>query len=97
MVNFTDVQLYILEKEQIECQDVISLLDDLHDNDLPLALRERLEEHLQECEECRAVRDGYEMTISLAHELGEEETPIPNDVHNRLCEALNSRLGLNLK
>ena len=95
MIEFNDDQLLIFEKERIECADVLSLLGDLHDDELPEVLKERVEHHIAECEYCRTVRDEYELTISIAHQL--QQTEIPLDVHNRLRESLNRRLGLNLK
>ena len=68
MAKFTDFQLRVFEKPQLECPDVVSLLGDYEDNDLPAALRGRITEHLDECDYCSEVEDGYRLTMDLARE-----------------------------
>ncbi len=95
MANFTDTQLAAFEKQEIECVDVMLLLGDLHDHDMPSCLEERLLDHIATCPECQELRRGYELVINLAHQIDEE--PLPDDVEDRLHQALNKRLGLHLK
>ena len=94
MANFSDYQLRVLEKEHIDCIDVVELLGDYHDGELPESLRGRLHAHIEACPHCQALRDGYDLTIKLAKQLKEER--MPSGVQNRLREALNRRLGINL-
>lgn len=94
MVDFTDLQLMVLEKEHIECRDVRMLLGDYCDGDLPPTLKGRLEGHIAECGCCREMTGEYQLTIRLAKELRDQ--PVPADVQRRLRRNLNQRLGLNL-
>ena len=94
MADFTDLQLMVLEKEHVECRDVMVLLGDYADGELSATLTGRLEEHIAECDYCQEVTAGYQLTIDLAREL--RDKPIPADVQNRLRHNLNKRLGLNL-
>ena len=94
MADFTDLQLMVLEKERIECRDVMVLLGDYCDNELPHSLHARLEEHIGDCDYCREVTEGYLLTIALAKQLN--DAPIPDGVQNRLRASLNKKLGLNL-
>lgn len=94
MKKYSDAQLRILEKETIICEDVVALLDDVVANDIATTLRRRLDDHMLECQFCQEMDESYRLTIELAFEL--RDTPIPNGVQNRLREALNKRLGLNL-
>ncbi|NLF24947.1 MAG: hypothetical protein GX589_04725 [Deltaproteobacteria bacterium] len=94
MSKFTDYQLMIFEKEKIECDDVLELLGDYQDQELPLSLRARVASHLAQCPHCFEVERGYRMVVDLAREL--KEPPMPEGVRRRLREALNRRLGLRL-
>ena len=92
----TDFQLMVLEKNEIDCLDVVELLGDLVDGDLPPTLEARLEGHISGCAYCEEMKASYELTIELARELKNDEKPIPTAVQNRLRSALNEKLGLNL-
>ena len=94
MSSFTDYQLRIFEKPELECADVTGLLCDYQDSDLPQALQERVEFHIDECGYCQEVAEGYRLTIELASEL--EDVPVPTDVSRRLRQSLNEKLGLSL-
>ena len=94
MNRFTEEQLRIFEKSEIECRDVVSLLGDYEDGELPEALQTRVEDHLEACPACAEFEHTYSLTIALAKEL--KTPPLPNGVKKRLHEALNRRLGLHL-
>ena len=96
MTDFTDLQLLILEKSTIECGDIEALFGDFVEDDLPATLRARVDRHIKGCADCRQFQKEYCDVIQLARELGEEVTPAPVGVQNRLREALNARLGLSL-
>jgi anti-sigma factor RsiW len=96
MVKFTEKQLLVLEKSEIACEDVEMLFGDYVDNELPQSLRDRLDAHIAECEECQQFEEDYRLVLELAKEIGEEQEPAPPAVHNRLRESLNARLGLSL-
>ena len=94
MTMFTEFQLMVFEKSDIECTDVVALLGDYQDDELPQALRQRIDDHIEECDYCREMESSYRLVVDLASELPEEEMPV--DVQNRFRSNLNKRLGLNL-
>ena len=94
MNRFTDEQLRIFEKHEIECRDAVKLLGDYEDGDLPEALRIRLTEHIQSCPACSEFEQTYRLTMDLAKELRPQI--MPAGAKKRLREALNRRLGLHL-
>lgn len=92
--TFSELELQILEKERIECDDVAVLLGDYADRELSCSIRARVDSHIEQCDFCKEMRASYQFTIDLAHELADK--PVSSDVQNRLREALNRRLSLNL-
>ena len=94
MKKFTEEQLMIFEKEQINCEDVAELLGDYQDHELPPSLRGRIDLHLRQCPQCFEMERSYRMVVELARELKET---MPAGVSQRLKEALNRRLGLHLR
>ncbi len=94
MSEFKDNHLRIFEKNRITCRDVIRSYGEYVEGDLPAALKARLDAHMAGCSCCQQFAATYNLTIDLAHEL--QEQPAPVDVQNRLREALNIRLGLEL-
>lgn len=73
MSTLTDLQLMILEKEHITCEDFEDLLDDYVDNALPISLRARLDVHLEDCAQCQETLEGYRLTIALAKDFASTE------------------------
>jgi Putative zinc-finger len=94
--HINEFHLYILEKGEFTCEDVGVLLCDYADAELPAALRERFESHLEQCPHCEQATLEYMQVIALAAELREPD-PLPADVQERLYAGLNAKLGLNLK
>lgn len=94
MTQLNEFELFVLEKEQVNCSDVTELLGDYTDNELSASVRARLDSHIDSCEYCRDMVRTYSLTVELASEL--REKPIPFGVQNRLRKALNQRLGLSL-
>jgi anti-sigma factor RsiW len=78
------------------CIQVMDQLGEFVDGELDPANHRRFEMHINECAECAAFVAGYKDVISLAAELKEPERPLQVDVQNRLRQALNQRLGLDL-
>jgi anti-sigma factor RsiW len=95
MNKFTEYQIMVLEKERVGCEDVLALLGDYQDNDLPPSLRGRIESHIRQCSQCFEVVRGYRQVVELAREL--KDPPVPAGVTQRLKQELNKRLGLNLR
>lgn len=92
--TLSELEIRILEKERIECDDVVVLLGDYTDQELSCTLKARLDSHISSCPFCKHMRDSYQWTVNLAHEL--KDDPVPREVQNRLRNALNERLGLSL-
>jgi anti-sigma factor RsiW len=57
------------------CGSVVKLLADYLERQLPAALREEFELHLQRCPRCVAQLRTYESTVSLLRSLTEDELP----------------------
>jgi anti-sigma factor RsiW len=57
------------------CCNVVRLLADYLERQLPPALRAEFEHHLQQCPRCVAQLRTYESTVSLLRSLREEELP----------------------
>lgn len=92
--QFTEEQMRVLEKAQIECSDVENFIDDYAENELPRSLSLRIAGHIHECGNCEEVEDSYRMVKDLARSLRDQ--PLPDGVQARLREALNKRLGIQL-
>ena len=84
----------VLEKSKISCRDIVKLMGDYADRELPPTLRARLDSHICECAACAKFKHTYQLTVQLASEL--EDKPVPQDMQNRLRKALNRRLGISL-
>lgn len=92
--KFTEFQLEVLEKKDIDCVDFIALLGDRQDGDLPPSLEGRLHGHKAGCKFCKEFEASYRQTVELAAELPKPE--MPTGARNRLRGALNRRLGIQL-
>jgi len=57
------------------CSEVIALLVDYLEHQLPPAVHADLERHLARCPRCVASVGGYERTVSLLQSLTEQELP----------------------
>lgn len=69
------------------CRDMLGNLSNYIDGELEAELCAEIEQHIASCSNCRIVVDSLKRTITLYHEHGHE--PLPEDVKNRLFEALN--------
>jgi hypothetical protein len=94
MKKLTDLQIRILEKQLVGCDDVTELLGDYVEGELSPSLGKRVVSHIKRCECCREMEESYRFTIQLAREI--KSKPLPVGVQNRLRKALNERLGLTL-
>ncbi len=57
------------------CGSVVRLLADYLERQLPPALQQELEQHLQKCPRCVTQLRTYQSTVSLLRSLREEELP----------------------
>jgi anti-sigma factor RsiW len=74
----------------LNCKGLISELVDYLDEALDASSRADLEQHLGKCKNCRIVVDTTRKTIDIF--CNAEPAPLPEDVRNRLHEALAKRL-----
>jgi anti-sigma factor RsiW len=58
-----------------KCFNVVRLLADYLEHQLPPAIQQELERHLQRCPRCVAQLHTYQSTVSLLRSLKEEELP----------------------
>lgn len=94
MATLSEIQLLILEKETVSCDDVLTVMGEYADNELSATVRARVDAHLRQCRGCRELRDSYLLTIDLASEL--REAPLPEGVSERLRTGLSQKLGIAL-
>ncbi|HEV2463368.1 MAG TPA: zf-HC2 domain-containing protein [Acidobacteriaceae bacterium] len=68
------------------CTEFLAQLDDLIDNEVTVALRADLEEHLRECEHCEITLNTTRKTIEIyrSHEI----YVLPEEVRVRLEKAI---------
>ena len=61
----------------MECSEIIDLLSDYLERDLPPNTCAVLEHHLAECPECTQAAEGLRKTVSLCREYRSENFPAP--------------------
>jgi len=66
----------------INCRKVLETLSDYLDDEVALATRRDLENHLAECRTCRVIYDTARRTLRIVTDVGTFE--IPEDVSERL-------------
>jgi len=57
------------------CTDVVSLLADFVEHNLPGEVHAQLEQHLSRCPRCVAQLKTYESTVSLLRSIREDDLP----------------------
>ena len=57
------------------CADLVSLLADYVEHQLPAEIHQELERHLAECPRCVAQLKTYESTLSLLRSIRDEDLP----------------------
>ena len=77
----------------MNCQGLIAELTEYLDGDLGAGIRVELEQHLAKCENCRIVVNTTRKTIEIF--CNSEPAPLPEDVRERLHDALVKRLEHN--
>ena len=72
------------------CKEVVELLADYLEDELPANEKHSIDLHVMACENCRNFTDSYRETGRLARSLRYEE--IPADFRSRLRDVLAQRL-----
>jgi RNA polymerase sigma-70 factor, ECF subfamily len=57
------------------CTDLVGLLADFVEHNLPTDVHARLEQHLSKCPRCLAQLKTYQSTVSLLRSIREEDLP----------------------
>jgi anti-sigma factor (TIGR02949 family) len=73
----------------LRCRDIVELLGDYLDGDLPPATGEGLRAHLADCSDCTAFINTYRGTVRAARSLREEQ--IPPQLRERLLTFLRQQ------
>ncbi|MGH9872988.1 MAG: anti-sigma factor family protein [Pyrinomonadaceae bacterium] len=76
----------------ISCQDFITELGSLLDNDLAMEIREQLETHLAHCNTCQVLYDSTRKTLRIVTESGSFEYPGPiaEPLVNKIMDRIRS-------
>ncbi len=74
----------------MNCQGVIREISNYIDGDLDLAVKQELEHHLENCEECKMVVDQTKFTVEIFCD--SKPLELPGEVKLRLREALRRKL-----
>ena len=74
---------------KITCKSFLDELSDFVDGELSQELRISLEAHLAKCPDCWVTLDETRRTVEISRSV--ECHPLPDDVHQRLLSALDSR------
>jgi anti-sigma factor (TIGR02949 family) len=70
------------------CRQLLGSLSEYVDGELDDELCGVLEQHLEDCEDCRIVVDTLRKTVYLYH-TSSQEADIPTDIRARLYKSLN--------
>jgi anti-sigma factor (TIGR02949 family) len=70
------------------CQDSLRQINEYIDGDLADDLCEELENHMQNCPDCRIVVDTLSKTVKLYRSLAQTSIDLPPDVESRLLSRL---------
>jgi len=74
----------------LNCKSVIREISDYIDGDLDLSVKQELERHLEDCEDCKMVVDQTRLTVEVFCD--SKPVELPGDVKSRLHEALRRKL-----
>lgn len=74
--------------EHLDCQKLLSSISDFVDGELSPDLCQQIEQHLNECENCRIVINTLRKTIDLYHHQPSNES-LPQEIRQRLFHRLH--------
>ena len=75
----------------LTCKQFLDELSDYLDEKTDAELRQKLEQHINECPNCWVICDTTKKTIQIYK--GMDPYPIPQDVHSRLMSALEHKMA----
>ena len=74
----------------MNCKSLIREISDYIDGDLDLSVKQELERHLQDCEDCQMVVDQTRLSVEIFCD--SKPVELPPDVKARLHDALHRKL-----
>ena len=74
--------------EHKDCRKLLGSLSEYVDGELNQDLCTILEQHMEDCEDCKIVVDTLRKTVNIYHMTAETEA-LPGDVRQRLYKSLN--------
>lgn len=74
----------------MNCKSVIREVSNYLDGELESSVRQELERHLGDCDDCRLVVDQTKLTIEVFCD--QQSVELPSDVRSRLHDALRKRI-----
>jgi anti-sigma factor RsiW len=75
----------------VNCKGLIREISDYLDGELAVETLTEIEVHLERCKDCRVIVDTTRKTIEIYYNT--QPLPLPDDVRERLHQALIKRLG----
>ncbi len=74
----------------MNCKGVILEISNYIDGELDLPVKQELERHLEDCEDCKMVVDQTRLTVEIFCD--SKPVELPADVKSRLHDALHRKL-----
>ena len=74
----------------MNCKGVIREISDYIDGDLDAAMKQEIERHLADCEECEMVINQTKLTVDIFCD--SQPVELPTDVRSRLHDALRRKI-----
>jgi anti-sigma factor RsiW len=75
----------------LNCKGVIREISNYIDGALDPEVKQELEQHLEDCEDCKLVVDQTKLTVEIFCD--SEPVELPGDVKSRLHEALRRKIS----
>ena len=77
-----------MSADEMTCKEFVDFLMAYLDGELPEGPRTTFETHLDDCPPCKVYLDTYKDTVALGQGVCEGDGPIPDDVPERLVNAI---------
>ena len=74
----------------MNCKSVIREISNYLDGELEPSVKQDLEHHLEDCEDCKVVVDQVRLTVDVFCD--SEPVELPSDIKSRLHEALRRKM-----
>ena len=77
-----------------QCPEIIAMLSEYLDRDLPEETCSSIESHLRSCTNCEAAAAGLRQSVAMCRQFRTEDTPgpLPAEKHRELREAFEKAL-----